>query len=122
MTHDKREPLEENLHNTVIRGLAEILEKDKLTVRINPADSKQNGVVTGKKTYYPDVYTFKGNNVTQIFEVESVSTVNENSVEQWKLYSSGKAKFFLVVPRESLKLAKDLVKKHKINVDGYWTF
>lgn len=77
---------------------------------------------TGNKTYYPDIYIYKDKIVEEIYEVETEETVDESSVDQWKLYSSGRAKFYLVVPKKSLEKAEEIVKKYKISVEGYWTF
>ena len=119
-----REPIEQNIHDTIIANLAEkLLNKNPhLKVRTNPGTSKDYRVRTGDKTYYPDIYTYEDDKVKEIFEVETENTVNEDSIEQWRLYSSGNARFYLVVPKESEQKAKELVKKHNIDVAGYWVY
>lgn len=121
-----REPIEQNIHDTVITDLVEKLQKQEhnLKVRTNPGVSKKYPypVRTGDKVYYPDIYTYEDDKVKEIFEVETENTVNEDSIEQWRLYSLGSAKFYLVVPKESEQKAKELVKRHNIDVAGYWVY
>lgn len=119
-----REPLEQNIHDTAIADLAKELlnRRPSLIVRTNPGTSKDYGLKTNDKTYYPDIYTFENDEVKRIFEIETESTANESSIEQWKLYSSGSAEFYLVVPKESLQETKELVDKYHIDVAGYWTY
>jgi len=125
MTHNNREPIEQNRHDTIIGRLAKQLVKDGKKVKTNEGNTKLNGVKnTGESDfYYPDIFVVGvGTNVTEIYEVETESTVNENSIQQWKKYSGDTAKLFLVVPNESLQTAKELAKKHKIPVKEYFVF
>ena len=124
MAHTKRKPIEQNRHDTIIVKLAKKLEgKHKnYQIRMNQGLSKAHGVVRGNDTYYPDIFVIKQKKVIEIYEVETDNTINEDSIPQWKQYSSGKANFYLVVPKNKLDETKKLVKKYKISVEGYFHF
>ncbi len=125
MMENNRQPIEQNRHDTIIGRLYSQLSKEGKKVKTNEGNTKLNGVTNEGDTesYYPDVFVIgTGTKVTEIYEVETESTTNENSIEQWKRSSEDNAKFFLVVPKESLKEAKRLAEKHKIPVKGYFTF
>ena len=125
MTHNNREPIEQNRHDTIIGRLYEQFLKEGKKVKTNEGSTKLNGVKNEGDTeaYYPDVFIIgTGTKVIEIYEVETENTTNENSIEQWKKSSEDTAKFFLVVPKESLKTAKELAEKHKIPVEEYFVF
>jgi len=125
MTHIKRQPIEQNLHDTMIKLLDKTLTAEGKKVKTNEGSTKLNGVKNEGDTevYYPDVFVVGiGTKVVEIYEVETEATVNEGSIEQWKKSSEDTAKFFLVIPKESLKTAKELVEKHKIPVKEYLVF
>ena len=124
MAHTIRQPIEQNRHDSIIIKLARQLEEKHkdCKIRINQGSSNEYKVIRGEDFYYPDVFVVKDKKVKEIYEVETESTVNENSIPQWKQYSSGKAKFFLVVPKEKLDEAKKLVVSHKISVEDYFIF
>ena len=123
-----RNSWEQSLHDRMISQLkAYLISKSKgqkVDVKTNPASSNENPVVKGIDTFYPDaiVYDSDTNTVSEIYEVETESTVNENSVAQWRLYSAGRNKFFLVVPRSKLEETKKLVSKNDIKIDGYYYY
>lgn len=124
MAHTKRKPIEENLHDTIIDKLARQLQEKKKQVKTNKGNCNQNAVQNSDKSkpYYPDIFVHTRTKVTEIYEVETESTVNENSIPQWKKYSSDTAKFYLVVPKDMLNKAKILASKHKISVEDYYVF
>ena len=125
MTDIKRKPIEQNLHDTMINLLYNKLKAEGKKVKMNEEGTKLNGVRNEgeKEVYYPDVFVVSvGTKVDEIYEIETENTVNENSIEQWKKSSADKAKLFLVVPKKSLKAAKELATKYKIPVKEYFVF
>lgn len=125
MTYNNREPIEQNRHDTIISRLYKQLSNEGKKVKTNEGNTKLNGVKNEGDTevYYPDVFVIGiGTKVVEIYEVETEATINEGSIKQWKKSSADTAKFFLVVPKESLKTAKELAEKHKIPVKEYFVF
>ena len=126
MTHIKRDPIEQNLHDSVIDDVVSYINKNKKSydnIRINKGHSNSYSVKRGnEESYYPDVFLVKNKIVIEIYEVETNQTINQDSVSQWKQYSSGQAKFYLVVPKDKLEEVKILVKENNIEVDNYLTF
>lgn len=125
MVDIKRQPIEQNLHDTMINLLYNKLKAEGKNVKTNERSTKLNGVRNEGETgvYYPDVFVVStGTKVDEIYEIETKNTIHENSVKQWKKSSADTAKFFLVVPKEALKIAKELAKKHKIPIKGYFVF
>ncbi len=125
MEHSKRKPIEQNLHDTMINVLKNMLVAEGKKVKTNEGSTKLNGVKNegDAEIYYPDVLVLGvGTNIIEIYEVETENTINENSINQWKKYSEDTAKLFLVVPKELVESAKKLAKKHKIPVKGYFSF
>lgn len=124
MAHTKRKPIEQNLHDTMIHLLDKKLQSENKTVKTNEGSTKLNGVKNEGESepYYPDVLVHVGTKVIEIYEIETENTVNENSIPQWKKASEDTAKFFLIVPKKSLKIAQELSKKHKIPVEEFFVF
>ena len=117
----------EKLHNDILLEFAEELSRNLLpseAIRTNTNENKRNSVITGNCEYYPDIYIFDktSDSVKAIYEVETSKTMNEDSAEKWKLCVSGIARFYLVIPAESLAVAKKIVGKLQINVQGYYTY
>ncbi|MBA7510502.1 hypothetical protein ES705_02487 [subsurface metagenome] len=117
-------------HDIIIEKLRSLLITEGHKVRVNPGQARRFGVIgpsttsNEKITYYPDLYTYDENKkrVIGIFEVETSETVSENSVEQWKLYTKGSAKFYLVIPKEDLEKAKTLAAQHNVEVEKFYTY
>ena len=118
--------IEKDEHDAVISNLAEVLKKRGLNVLTNPSESKNNSAKIKGKELFPDVFTYKEgskkNILTSVYEVETESSVSEESAEQWASYSSDNFKFFLAVPEKSLEKARSIAKAKGIKVDGFWTF
>lgn len=117
----------EKLHNDILFEFAEELSRNLLpseAIRTNTNENKRNSVITGNCNYYPDIYIFDKTSdaVKAIYEVETSKTINEESAEKWKLCVSGIARFYLVIPEESLAKAKKIAGKLRINVEGYYTY
>ena len=110
-------------HDKIINALVVMLKEKGYLVKNNPSTQKNNKVKFDNEFVYPDVYTYNGDNiVTGIYEVETVDSINEQSVVQWKRYSKAKCKFYLVVPASALNRTKELVNNHSISVTDYLTF
>lgn len=125
MAHTKRTPIEQNLHDTMINLLEKTLKVEGKSIKTNKGSTKLNGVRNegDEEIYYPDVFVLgSGTKVTEIYEIETETTVNEDSIEQWKKSSEDTAEFFLVVPKKLLETAKKLAEKHKIPVKEYFVF
>ncbi|MFH1803110.1 MAG: hypothetical protein ABH864_06725 [archaeon] len=126
MTHTERDPIEQNLHDRVIDDVVKFIKKsgrDCDTIRTNKGKSKDYGVKEKDgELYYPDVFTVKNKTVLEIYEVETSQSVNDGSVEQWKKFSSGDAKFYLVVPKSDIEKAEQIAKKNNIKVDEFFFF
>ena len=128
MTEIELNAKEKKEHDDVIESVRAKLIADGNEVEVNKFKSKSSPVTYTKGDgtkgqYYPDVYTHKDSIVTKMFEVETLSSVNDDQAEnQWKLYSKGKAKFYLVVPESKLEEAKNLAKKYKVEVEDYWFY
>ena len=122
MTH-RREKGEQNEHDSVIASVEATLTDKGFLVRTNPSSTNRYGVKRKSDTFYPDLYTYEGNTVTGIYEVETKSSVTSDAAEkQWKKYAAGSAKFYLVIPEGKLETAKSLAKKFGISVAEYYTF
>lgn len=117
-----REPLEQNRHDTIITILAKQLESDNKDVRVNPNNTNQNGIKADSEMVYPDLFVVDRDYVTEIYEVESETTINESSLDQWRKYSRISPKFYLVIPEKSVEATKNLVAKANIKVEGYYTW
>jgi len=115
-------------HDSVIESVRARLVVEGNNVRTNKYKFKSNPVnhtqPNGEKiTYYPDIYTYDENFVTKIFEVETPESINDNEAkEQWVLYARGRAKFYLVVPKDKVDETKKLINKYKIQVEDIWTY
>ncbi len=121
---ERKKPEEQKEHDSMILSLEKVLVSKGLTVRTNKGTSKNHAVTRGSDyEFYPDLYVYDGDNVTEIYEVETNESVTEKEAEdQWLPYSQGSSKFFLVVPKDKLVKAKELVSKFKIKVDNIYTF
>ena len=122
----KRNDIEATVHDKIISTLAKSLNKKhpNLIIRTNPSNLNQYGVTRkGINTFYPDIYVTDKKSVKEIYEVETENTITEEEcLNQWKVYGAGNSKFILVVPREKLSKAKELCKKHDVDVNDFFVF
>lgn len=117
-------------HDGIVERMRALLITRGYKVRINPGSEKRYGVTgpsfeSGQKvTYYPDVYTYDEGtkNVMNIYEVETSASINESEADQWRLYSNGSAKLYLVVPTTDVERTKELVQRKKISIAGYYNY
>jgi len=125
--HPVRPPQEQNVHDRVIQDLKQRLQRQGVKdVRVNPGQEKNHPIVcvSTKKQIWPDLFTVENNRVTWIYEVETMSTVDIGSADQWKDYAEciKNAKFVLVVPKEKENDAKRILTNRNIpyaNVETY---
>lgn len=114
-------------HDTVIMAAAAAYEHWKMAgfkVSVNP-DGQQNHNVGGGN--FPDVVVWKpdgdfGRTII-IEEVETAETVTDKEANEWARYARFGAHFYLIVPKDRVEAAKDIVKRKKIEVDhfeAYW--
>ena len=120
---------EKKKHDEIITSVESILTKQGHLVRTNPSTSKKNGINRGVELFYPDLYVYeiRSSNdkdvVTQLYEVETEQTVNDDEAkDQWKKFAKGTSDFYLVVPKGSVDEAKSLVEKHGIIVKDYYKY
>lgn len=114
-------------HDEIITSMESKLTKLGFLVKINPSTSKKHGVKRGDMTFYPDLYVYEiqgeKNIATRLYEVETQNTVTDDEAkDQWKNLAAGKSNFYLVVPRDSLDIAKELAGKYNISVKDYLTY
>lgn len=106
---------EQGEHDQVIKASAATYQgKD---VRTNP-NGEQNFAVKG---VYPDIVVMDNSgNLIKLEEIETGSSVNVNESKQWKEYASFGIPMNLVVPKDLMKTAKELIAGiNNILVQGY---
>lgn len=111
----------QSLHDRVISYIASTLDRVKYDIYTNPGQ-EQNWHIRGQ---FPDVLlTPKGSKSVQfVLEVETSDTITaEEARTQWKEYANLPGTFYLIVPRESLALAKIICAAQGIPAKfGYFT-
>lgn len=115
-------------HDQVVLASAATYENLKAKgyiVSVNP-DGVQNHDIGGDN--YPDVVVWKSDSsdfghTIIIEEIETSESVNDKEALEWKKFSKVGAQFFLVVPKDLVAQAQELIKRHRISVDqveAYW--
>jgi hypothetical protein len=116
-----------DLHDRILLQIADGLSSSihsRDEIRVNLNGKKDKPIKVGEHIYYPDICVLDGSShsVRAIYEVETEEDLNRGDREvQWKAYS-GIARFYLVIPAESLAKAKEIATQYEIGVEGYWTF
>lgn len=122
----KRSPSDWELHDNVIRRLKTWLESKhpNCYVIINPGQERNQGVTRDSETVYPDVVfrPSRGENITRLYEVETVDSVDEEEVIQWKTYDAGPSSFYFVVPENTVDVAKELIRRAEFSIDGFYYY
>lgn len=95
---------EQVLHDWVVGHLKEKFSRIYSDIKINPGDTKDYEF----SGYYPDVLFINYGQVTQIIEVETSSTVNQDRVDHWKELSGLGVKLVVLVPKNRHKNAMEL--------------
>jgi hypothetical protein len=124
MSHRGENQLE---HDQVIMASALTYERWKekgYLVSTNPDGHQNHNIGNG---IFPDLVVWKpdgefGQTVI-IEEVETADTINDRKAKEWKKLQRWHASFFLIVPRECVILAREVVKRNKVDVDeieAYW--
>lgn len=115
-----RQPQIQRLHDKVIEFVRDHLSQTKYDVYINPGSS-QNWSVKGE---FPDILiTSKENKqIKFVVEIETTDSITpEEARNQWKAYVELPGVFYILVPRESLPLAKQIIAGQGIQAKlGYY--
>jgi hypothetical protein len=110
----------QGLHDRVVSYIQSHLDSLKYDIYTNPG-SEQNWHIRGQ---FPDVLvTPKGSKSVQfVLEVETSDTVTADEARnQWKEYATLPGTFYLIVPQESLELAKIICSAQGISAKfGYF--
>ena len=122
--HPVRPAAEQSVHDRVIETLAQHLQQEGFKdVRTNPGRQKNNAVLCNKqKRIWPDVFTVENKKVTRIYEVETISTVDTGSAEQWEDYARCVPRFYLVVPESKQKEAERILQARGIPYKRIYTY
>lgn len=114
-----RSPNEQAIHDKVIKDSARSYLKIATpeNIKINPGRSKDFDI-EGK---YPDVIVKLPTGEIIIEEVETESTVNEQSMEKWRVFSNLGHEVRIIVPLSCLDRARDLASRITIpiNIQAY---
>ncbi len=107
-----RYPNEQSEHDKVIEYAYSHLNKTTHDVYINPGSYKNTSV----NGLYPDIIiTAKGDKVVKfIIEVETVNSINQNEVNQWRSYIKLGGTFYLLVPKDSKHKAELLCRQNNL--------
>ena len=111
----------QNFHDQVVQIAAGYLDQAKYTVYTNP-----DGLLNTKVgNFYPDIIVTAKGNTTAIFiiEVETQDSVTAvEAMSQWLPFAGLGGTFYLLVPHESLQLAKQLCNQYSIRAKfgSYW--
>ena len=103
-----RSSKEQLLHDQVIQYIETHLNRQKYNILTNPGTSK-DWSIGGE---FPDVIVNpkETSEVLFIIEVETNETVSpEEARNQWKAYSELPGIFYIIVPRQSINLAKQII-------------
>lgn len=111
----------QDLHDRVVKYIESSLDSTKYDIHTNPGQEK-NWHIRGQ---FPDILlTPKGSKSVQfVLEVETSDTITaEETRNQWKEYANLPGTFYLIVPKESLELAKIICAAQGIPAKfGYFT-
>jgi hypothetical protein len=114
-------------HDQVILASAETYEKFRrkgFLVSVNLTGKPCHNIGGGN---FPDLVVWRtgGENgrTAIIEEVETNETVNDQEAKEWERYSHFGATFYLIVPKDCMDQAEEIVKRLRIGVDaveGYY--
>ncbi|MEN3010613.1 MAG: hypothetical protein ABDI20_06540 [Candidatus Bipolaricaulaceae bacterium] len=125
-SHPVRSAQEQAIHDQLIQDLAQRLRRRGYhDVKPNPGQEKNASVPCGaSKTLWPDVVVKEGNRFILIFEVETASTVDKGSADQWEDYAKcvKDASFVLVVPKGKEVVAKEILESRRIPYKEIMTY
>ena len=123
-THPVRPEAEQSVHDQIIQALQQQLQqKGFQDVRTNPGQQKNWSMNCNSQKLWPDVFTVdQDSHITSVFEVETVSTVDAGSADQWKDYASCVRPFYLVVPESKQEEAEEILADQGILCDGILTY
>ena len=98
------------LHDWVIDEIKFQYSKEFNEIQINKHGVEVNDI----QGQYPDIIYANYGQVVMLGEVEVESTINDNSIEKWKNIMSIGISLIVFVPKEKLKLARDICWENKL--------
>jgi len=103
--------------------VANWLKREGLSVYSNLGQEKNQLVIIDGQLHHPDVFSYDGTKIQKVYEIETEATIKEQRAEeQWKFYSFGNARFYLVVPDEYVAAAKEIIDRLRIKVADIFPF
>lgn len=104
------------------------MEEKGYKVSTNPNGEKNWG--WPQEGLYPDVVVWEperprvnSGKAVVIEEIETSESVNSDEAEQWKEYAELEIETFrLIVPKDEVDSAKEIIKKEKIEIDELWSY
>ena len=98
------------LHDWVIDEIKFQYSKEFNEIQINKHGVEVNDI----QGQFPDIIFANYGQVVMLGEVEVESTINDNSIEKWKNNMSTGISLILFVPKEKLKLVRDMFWENKL--------
>ena len=98
------------LHDWVIDEIKFQYSKEFNEIQINKHGVEVNDI----QGQFPDIIFANYGQVVMLGEVEVESTINDNSIEKWKNIMSIGISLIVFVPKEKLKLARDICWENKL--------
>ena len=121
-----RSPNNWSIHDHLIQKQKELLEEQGKYVVANPNQERNESgsVIRNGERVYPDlvVRPSREENITQLYEVETKDSVDEDEVDQWKTYNAGKSSFYLIVPEGYVEEAERLIRESGFSIDGFYYY
>lgn len=110
------------VHDFISKRLKGWLENQGKYVVANPGQEKNPNasVKRGGTFVYPDlvVRPSEVGEITDLFEIETEDSIDSEEAEQWRIYNAGVSRFYLVVPKRSIRKAGDLIMEKSLSIAG----
>jgi hypothetical protein len=98
------------LHDWVVEEIQKKYSKEFNEIKINTSDRKNHEL----NKEYPDIIFGNYGQIVMIGEVETDSNINTNSIKKWKMLQSLGYSCILFVPKNKIKVARDLCWGNKL--------
>jgi hypothetical protein len=98
------------LHDWVVEEIQKKYSKEFNEIKINTSDRKNHEL----NKEYPDIIFGNYGQIVMIGEVETDSNINTNSIKKWKMLQSLGYSCILFVPKNKMKVARDLCWGNKL--------
>ena len=98
------------LHDWVVEEIQKKYSKEFNEIKINTSDRKNHEL----NKEYPDIIFGNYGQIVMIGEVETDSNINTNSIKNWKMLQSLGYSCILFVPKNKMKVARDLCWGNKL--------